>query len=537
MRWIVLILAVMLVTPAWAGEIIYVDDDAALDGDGTSWETAFKFLQDALALALSGDVIHVAQGTYKPDRSLVCPGGSGEREVYFEVPKGVILKGGYVGVLGVDPNKRDTDLYETVLSGDLAGDDVATDPSQFWADEVRLNNSLTIMVISTGSTLDGVIVTGGHAMLYQCMGWGCPDQGPQPHWAAGGIWIDTDDVTVRDCQFYHNFSEQRGGALLVQESDGVLVEDCNFMGNGCNDGGGGLAVGLSGCEVLNCSFIENWSMEGGGLHADSSDIALSDCVFSENRTNYDGGGLCIRWSTALIENLTVTRNTSSRRGGGAAFNSSDVILSMSEFTSNESQYAGAISGGATTLLAKSCLFQGNSAEIYGGGLSTNQMKLISMSSCTVVDNRADYGTFLSVANTSSSVIISNCIIQNDGQEINTFNEDNIDFSICYSVLAESLVNSLNLEQNIGIVDVDPCFVDPGYWDSNSTPNDPNDDFYVAGDCHLKSQAGRWDPNTGTWVCDDVTSPCIDTGDPNSPIMHEPFPNGGRINMGAYGGYC
>jgi len=33
----------------------------------------------------------------------------------------------------------------------------------------------------------------------------------------------------------------------------------------------------------------------------------------------------------------------------------------------------------------------------------------------------------------------------------------------------------------------------------------------------------------------VTSPCIDAGDPMSPIDHEPFPNGGRINMGAYGG--
>jgi len=35
--------------------------------------------------------------------------------------------------------------------------------------------------------------------------------------------------------------------------------------------------------------------------------------------------------------------------------------------------------------------------------------------------------------------------------------------------------------------------------------------------------------------DDVTSPCIDAGDPNSPVGDEPEPNGGRINMGAYGG--
>ncbi|MGB2866389.1 MAG: GLUG motif-containing protein, partial [Sedimentisphaerales bacterium] len=32
-----------------------------------------------------------------------------------------------------------------------------------------------------------------------------------------------------------------------------------------------------------------------------------------------------------------------------------------------------------------------------------------------------------------------------------------------------------------------------------------------------------------------TSPCIDTGDPGSPVAFEPYPNGGIINMGAYGG--
>jgi hypothetical protein len=52
---------------------------------------------------------------------------------------------------------------------------------------------------------------------------------------------------------------------------------------------------------------------------------------------------------------------------------------------------------------------------------------------------------------------------------------------------------------------------------------------------LKSQAGRWEAATGTWVIDDVTSPCIDAGDPNSPVGDEPQPNGERINMGAYGG--
>ena len=88
--------------------------------------------------------------------------------------------------------------------------------------------------------------------------------------------------------------------------------------------------------------------------------------------------------------------------------------------------------------------------------------------------------------------------------------------------------------------MDPLFARPGYWadpEDLSRPGNPNDlnAFWVNGDHHLKSQAGRWDPNAGTWVQDDVTSPCIDAGDPMSPIGLEPFPNGGIVNMGAYGG--
>jgi len=58
-------------------------------------------------------------------------------------------------------------------------------------------------------------------------------------------------------------------------------------------------------------------------------------------------------------------------------------------------------------------------------------------------------------------------------------------------------------------------------------------FAGGSDYHLKSAAGRW---TGSgWFLDDVNSPCIDAGDPCDSIGVEPNPNGGRINIGAYGG--
>ena len=73
-------------------------------------------------------------------------------------------------------------------------------------------------------------------------------------------------------------------------------------------------------------------------------------------------------------------------------------------------------------------------------------------------------------------------------------------------------------QGTGNIDADPLFADPDN-----------------GDYHLKSQIGRWDPDSEAWISDDVTSPCIDAGDPGSAVGLEPNPNGSVINMGAYGG--
>jgi len=95
---------------------------------------------------------------------------------------------------------------------------------------------------------------------------------------------------------------------------------------------------------------------------------------------------------------------------------------------------------------------------------------------------------------------------------------------------------------LGNIDRDPYFVQSGYWAHPAVPErklaepyGPNS-FWVQGDYHLKSQRGRsHQRSVYYWLADEVTSPCIDAGNPSTGAGNEPLPSGNIINMGAYGG--
>ncbi|KAB2899416.1 MAG: hypothetical protein F9K31_07675, partial [Dokdonella sp.] len=79
----------------------------------------------------------------------------------------------------------------------------------------------------------------------------------------------------------------------------------------------------------------------------------------------------------------------------------------------------------------------------------------------------------------------------------------------------SIVYSITQQVGTGNIHANPLFADA-----------------TNGDYHLRSAGGRYTPSG--WVLDAVTSPGIDTGDPASGFSQESQPNGGRINLGAWG---
>ena len=137
----------------------------------------------------------------------------------------------------------------------------------------------------------------------------------------------------------------------------------------------------------------------------------------------------------------------------------------------------------------------------------------------------DQGVYLSDAEDN---IFTNCVIT--GSQL-LFSGDNQNGNI----LSNSIVFDIPRLGLNGINITYSNFWNNGFSMPNGTGNTENDPRFVDAtnnDFHLKSQYGRWDGSG--WIYDSVTSPCIDAGDSTDDYSNEPTPNGGIINMGAYG---
>jgi len=294
--------------------VIYVDDDAAGANDGTSWTDAYKYLQDALADANSAEKpveIRVAQGIYKPDEDTLHPEGTGDREATFHLINDVTLKGGYTGFSEADPNARDIELYETVISGDLNGDDLhVADPCDLWNEASRAENSYHVVTASgtdSSSLLDGFTITAGNSY------------GPNVFWGSGGgMWIYGANPIVMNCTFYGNSEGYAftaggvggGGGISCYQGSPTVI-NCMFISNSAGAGGGGMFnVYSSHPRLINCAFIGNESFSGAGLRNDNdSNSILINCTFTGNSARVSGAGM-ENWvnSNPTLINCTFTGN-------------------------------------------------------------------------------------------------------------------------------------------------------------------------------------------------------------------------------------
>jgi predicted outer membrane repeat protein len=309
----------------------------------------------------------------------------------------------------------------------------------------------------------------------------------------GGIFTDSScNPTLTDCTFSQNRASWDGGGVSIYYGNPIL-NNCKFERNMAGDWGGGLCNNYGSPTLTDCNFSENSALTyGGGLFNEEGYPVLKNCTFIKNDAiEYDGGGIYNDYGDLIIENCNFINNSATDWGAG--------FYTLDSF--------------GTTLT--NCLFYANTAGSEGGAIYSDE-SIATITNCTFASNNASDGNAIACDSWwfGSELEISNCIIWDGLSSI--WNNDSSSITISYSDVKKSGTNAW---QGIGNINTDPEFADPDN-----------------GDCHLKSQAGRWDPVSETWVIDDITtSLCIDAGDPASDFSKEPAPNGSRINMGAFGG--
>ena len=351
--------------------------------------------------------------------------------------------------------------------------------------------------------------------------------------------LDSNDVEVADPRDLANDPTRAENSFHVVTADGTeivlstVLDGFTITGGNANgaweegDGdGGGILCHQSSPTIMNCVIHGNSAGHlghGGGMINQSGSPTLTNCTFRGNLADRYGGGMLNYLGSATLVECRFVGNTTRSAGGGVFNWSSEVSLTKCVLSGNSASKdsGGGMLSDDSSVTLRNCMFSGNWSRRNGGGLYIYD-KTTRLSNCTFSGNSAG-GRGGGIYNYSGYAELGGCIAWD-----NLDSEIEGSASATYSDVRGGLAGEGNM-------DTDPCFAKPGYWDNNGTPGDANDDFWVSGDYHLKSQAGRYDPNSRSWVVDEVTSPCIDAGDPMSPIMHEPFPNGGVINMGAYGG--
>jgi len=267
-----------------------------------------------------------------------------DRTATFQLKNGVVIKGGYAGFGEPDPNERDIELYETILSGDLAGND---EPN-FVNYEENSYHVVTGSNCDQTAILDGFTIAAGNANGYDADSVG------------GGMFNLNSNPTLTNCTFSGNWATDSGGAMSNLNSSPALT-NCTFSENSTPWAGGGM----DNCDIdsnptlANCTFSGNSAEVGGGMCNYNCSPILTNCTFSGNSANWEGGGM-INWdnSNPTVTNCTFSGNLAGDAGGGMSNKeNSNPTLTNCILWGNESPYGAQIynDGASWTTISYSCV--------------------------------------------------------------------------------------------------------------------------------------------------------------------------------------
>ena len=287
------------------GEILYVNKNVVIEGDGSTWETAVKELADAFQIVEDcTDVteIWVAEGTYLPKYNASTGLDDGSRYVSFLLPANVSVYGGFpqdatnaTHGAGSDREevrnnieKRNWALYPTIMSGDIGTPNNYSD------------NAFHVLIAgsSTGDIIvDGFVVTAGNT-----------DRGANRStvvinspYAGGGVYIDNAPVTLSNIIISGNMtalsSTGTGGGLYISYLDKVpSLVNVTISGNLASEGAGIHIVNTGNDQSIipvftNVTVAGNRASSGraGGVFFENSTVYFRNSIIWGNGVNNISG--------------------------------------------------------------------------------------------------------------------------------------------------------------------------------------------------------------------------------------------------------
>lgn len=316
-------------------------------GNLTDWSNPCGLQYGLTTVAVSGDELWVASGTYTPTTT-------GDQNATFQLRNGIALYGGFAGS-ETARDQRNFVANFTLLSGDLEDNDTLL--------IVGTNSDHVVSGSYTDSTalLDGFWVTAGNGF--------------------GGMYISHGSPTVTNVGFSGNHAVN----------------------------GGGMWNSYGSPTLSNVIFSDNRANSGAGIYNEYGSPTLTNVTFSHNRAYASGGGMYNYYGTPTLTNVTFSLNSSAYAGGGLLFfYSSNLTLTNMTFSLNS---AGTVGGGVFSLYASPTLtnvtFSGNSASDGGGIHST--FSTVTISNTILWGNTAPSGP--QVGSSGNIPSVSNSVVQ------------------------------------------------------------------------------------------------------------------------------
>jgi hypothetical protein len=374
-------------------QITFVNPDATGDNDGSSWFDSYTNLQDALDNTTEG-AIWIKSGIY-------VPGGDAEGyDLTFDVSGTVTLLGGFDGT-EVFEDDRDIVANLTVLSGDVAGDDVMEDFSINKDDNRRHVIVVDTFATDIGIFFDGLTIEGGHTEA---------DTDLDFFAISGGGIFSTNIINVRDCIFRDNYAARGAGVFLNGTVDNSDFFRVTFTQNRSTSQSAGIHIrNASNINIENCDFINNQTTRGAIYPLNCDNVTIEDCLFEGNETVGETafGGAVFNWHTTNFEIIDTDFINNKAGNGGCIYSDyrdltdidpENFVIEGCNFTGNETTDYGAsaIYFWNNSFTISDCTFTENisansAGSIYNGGIDDVGI----IENCTFTGGAANFGAAMS----------------------------------------------------------------------------------------------------------------------------------------------